>query len=84
MCPYGPGQAIMPGRRPVDFSEEGEQYAPVYGHHENRWVMVGQKGGDPSTTCMSHEQLETMPPSWGKSNERPEIKQHIMCCSIAV
>ncbi|KAL7551820.1 hypothetical protein ACHAWF_015014 [Thalassiosira exigua] len=80
ICPYGPGHNVMAGRRPVDFSSEGEQYAPVYG--ANRWTMVGQKNGDPSSTCQSHEQLEGRLPTWGLSLERPEIKQHIMCCTM--
>lgn len=81
MCPYGPGKNVMAGRHPVDFSSQGEQYAPIYGH-ANRWIMVGQKNGDASTTCMSHEQLEGRPPHWGLSGDRAEFKSHIMCCSV--
>lgn len=80
MCPLGPGHNVMYGRKPVDFSGDGEQYAPVYGH-ANRWVMVGQKNGDPATTCMSHEQLERKEPVWGSTGENPEQKMHIMCCN---
>mmetsp|Transcript_11534 Transcript_11534/g.24592 ORF Transcript_11534/g.24592 Transcript_11534/m.24592 type:complete len:551 (+) Transcript_11534:238-1890(+) len=81
MCPLGPGRNVMAGRRPVDFSSHGEQYAPVYGE-ANRWVMVGQKNGDPSTTCMSHEQLERRPPSWGVNGDMADMKKYIMCCSV--
>mmetsp|Transcript_19779 Transcript_19779/g.34902 ORF Transcript_19779/g.34902 Transcript_19779/m.34902 type:complete len:441 (+) Transcript_19779:81-1403(+) len=81
MCPYGPGSNVLAGRRPVDFSSQGEQYAPVYGH-ANRWVMVGRKNGDVHTTCMSHEQLEMKPPSWGLNGDRAEVKSHIMCCTV--
>ena len=68
----------MAGRRPVKFS--GEQYAPAFGH-KNRWVMVGQKDGDPASTCQSHEHLEGSEPEWGLTNERPEKKLHVMCCN---
>eukprot|EP00578_Thalassiosira_sp_NH16_P004973 CAMPEP_0181140928 /NCGR_PEP_ID=MMETSP1071-20121207/35558_1 /TAXON_ID=35127 /ORGANISM="Thalassiosira sp., Strain NH16" /LENGTH=436 /DNA_ID=CAMNT_0023227897 /DNA_START=182 /DNA_END=1492 /DNA_ORIENTATION=- len=81
MCPYGPGKNVMAGRKPVDFSVQGEQYAPVYGH-ANRWVLVGQKNGDPSTTCKSHEQLEMRPPVWGLNSDQSEKKLHIMCCTM--
>lgn len=81
MCPHGPGRNVLAGRRPVDFSSQGEQYAPVYGN-ANRWIMVGRKNGDASTTCTSHEQLEMRPPSWGLSGDRAEMKLHIMCCSV--
>ena len=69
----------MPGRRPVHFTDE--QWAPVYGQ-ANRWVLVGQRDGDPSTTCKSYEQLEHMQPRWGLNSEQPELKRHIMCCSM--
>ena len=33
ICPYGPGHNVMAGRRPVDFSNDGEQWAPIYGEY---------------------------------------------------
>lgn len=33
VCPYGPGHNVMAGRRPVDFSKDGEQWAPIYGEY---------------------------------------------------
>ena len=83
MCPLGQGHKVLSGRKQVDFTNEGEQYAPVFGH-DNRWVMIGQKDGDPSTTCMSYEMIyKTLEkPEWGLTSKRPELKSHIMCCTM--
>ena len=43
MCPFGQGHNVLSGRKQVDFTNEGEHYAPVFGH-DNRWVMIGAKG----------------------------------------
>ncbi|KAL3792708.1 hypothetical protein ACHAW5_005813 [Stephanodiscus triporus] len=82
MCPNGPGQSLMAGRRPVDFSGEGEQYAPATILSHTIWVMVGVKDGDLSTTCMPQEQLEMNPSSWDLSAEFVGERKHIMCCTI--
>lgn len=81
MCPYGPDHTVMAGRKPVDFTGQGEQWAPVYGK-ANRWIMVGTKDEDASSTCKSHEQLEGKQPSWGLVSERADVKLHIMCCTM--
>lgn len=83
MCPFGQGHKVLSGRKQVDFTNEGEHYAPVFGH-DNRWVMIGQKDGDPSTTCMSYEMIyKTLEkPEWGLTSKRPELKSHIMCCTM--
>lgn len=79
-CPHGAGQPVM-GRHKIDFNAEGELYAPVFGN-ENHWVMIGQKGGNSATTCMSHYQLEGSNPSWGLTTERSELKKYVMCCTM--
>jgi hypothetical protein len=82
MCPNGPGKSLMAGRRPVDFSGEGEQYAPANILSHTIWVMVGVKDGDLSTTCMLQEQLEMNPSSWDLSTEFAGERKHIMCCTM--
>ncbi len=82
MCPNGPGHSVMNGRKVVNFSVEGEQYAPAIILSHNVWVMVGEKDGDQSTTCVHHEELKMTPPSWGTSAELAEKKKHVMCCTI--
>ena len=81
MCPYGPSHNVMAGHEGVDFSAEGEQWAPVFGH-ANRWVQIGLYNNDENTRCMSYEQLTGSPPNWGLSQVKQELKQHVMCCSI--
>mmetsp|Transcript_8066 Transcript_8066/g.18420 ORF Transcript_8066/g.18420 Transcript_8066/m.18420 type:complete len:473 (+) Transcript_8066:342-1760(+) len=81
MCPYGPSHNVMAGHQGVDFAAEGEQWAPVFGHG-NRWVQIGVFNDDTNTRCMSYEQLKGSPPSWGFSQAKQELKQHVMCCSI--
>lgn len=81
-CPHGPGQPISAGHT-TDISAEGIQYAPVLGH-ENHWVMVGNKHNNVATTCFGHEDLEGVPPEWGLTTEKHEIKRHIMCCVVNV
>ena len=79
-CPHGAGKPVM-GRHKRDFNAEGELYAPVFGS-ENHWVMIGQKGENSATTCMSHYQLEGSNPSWGLTTERSELKKYVMCCTM--
>lgn len=81
-CPYGAGKPVM-GRHKVDFNAQGELYAPVFGI-ENHWVMIGQKGENSATTCMSHYQLEGCNPAWGLTTDRPELKKYVMCCTMNV
>ena len=72
MCPNGPGQSVMDGRREEDSieGEEGEQYAPVAIVKSGAWVMVN---GD--ETCTPH------PPSLSMDVSYYEMKKHIMCCT---
>ena len=79
-CPLGVGKPVM-GRHKVDFNAEGEIYAPVFGK-QNHWVMIGQKGENSATTCMSHYQLEGSNPSWGLTSDKPEMKKYVMCCTM--
>lgn len=79
-CPHGAGQPVM-GRHKVDFNAEGELYAPVFGN-ENHWVMIGQKGENSATTCMSHYQLEGSNPTWGLTTDRTELKKYVLCCTM--
>ena len=79
-CPHGAGQPVM-GRHKIDFNAEGELYSPVFGN-ENHWVMIGQKGENSATTCMSHYQLEGSNPSWGLTTDNAELKKYVMCCTM--
>ena len=79
-CPHGPGQPVM-GGHPVHFNVEGEQWAPVY-DNKNHWVMIGQKYENSATTCMDTWALEGEEPPWGLTNDRPDLKRHIMCCTF--
>ena len=79
-CPNGAGQPVM-GKHKVDFSKEGEQWAPVFGK-DNHWIMIGQKDGDSTTTCKSHIQLEGRAPAWGLTSENSDKKLHIACCTL--
>ena len=63
----------------LNISSTGEMWAPLLGT-TNHWVMIGQKYQNRATTCMDNYQLEGEEPSWGLSNERPEMKSFIMCC----
>jgi len=80
-CPYGPGHPAIGGHT-QDFSVSGEQWAPIYGENSNHWVMIGQKYDNSATTCMDNYELEGGEPDWGLSEERAEVKNHIMCCSF--
>lgn len=78
-CPQGPSQPTI-GGHDANFDEEGEQWAPVFGK-SNHWVMVGRKGTNSATTCLSHVQLNGQEPSWGLDGSNKEMKKHVMCCS---
>jgi hypothetical protein len=79
-CPHGVGRQPLGGHS-ADFNSQGVQYSPLYGE-SNAWVMIGQKDGNAATTCMMHTQLEGGEPDWGLNDERQDIKNHILCCSI--
>lgn len=72
MCPNGPNQSVMDGRREEDSieGEEGEQYAPVAIVTSGAWVRIN---GD--ETCTPH------PPSLSMDVSYYEMKKHIMCCT---
>ena len=78
-CPKGPSEQVIGGHQ-ADFEVEGEQWAPVFGQ-ENHWVMIGKRGNNHSTTCLSHVQLSGNEPSWGLDDSNKQVKKHIMCCS---
>jgi len=78
-CPHGPSHEVISGHD-ANFEEEGEQWAPVFGK-SNHWVMIGKRGTNKSTTCLSHEQLTGEEPTWGLDWSEKEKKRHIMCCS---
>jgi len=78
MCPTGPGNAVMGGRDSIEFTVEGEQYAPIAGK-DNQWVMIGDLASTPK--CQTYREIEGTAPEWGLSGERAELKQHIMCCT---
>lgn len=83
ICPKGDGEdaMVMGGMRQMEFKVEDEQYAPVFGQGNN-WVMIGQKEGYPGAKCKTYHQLEKVHPDWGLTNDRADIKKHIMCCNI--
>ena len=78
-CPQGPSKPVL-GGHDANFDEEGEQWAPLYGQ-SNHWVMIGKKGKNTSTTCLTHVQLTGEKPSWGLDGSHKEMKLHLMCCS---
>ena len=80
-CPYGPGQPVLGGHI-QDFNSAGEQWAPIYGEDTNYWVMIGQKYENSATTCMDNFELEGGEPYWGMTEERADLKSHIMCCTF--
>ena len=78
-CPQGPSNPVI-GGHDADFNEVGEQWAPVYGQ-TNHWVLIGKRGTNLSTTCLSHVQLSGEEPSWGLDGSNKEMKKYVMCCS---
>ncbi len=82
-CPNGPSQKpISINAEGRDFASEGEQWAPVFGQGDNVWVMIGMKGTNKVTQCLSYSQLhEGDDPEWGKDDSMKEIKKYVMCCS---
>merc|ERR1711982_32816 len=81
MCPHGPGGTVMGGRHAVTFNVSGEQYAPVLGG-ENHWVLIGVMEENGKNVCKTHHQLQGSAPEWGVNENRKELKQHIMCCTV--
>lgn len=79
-CPHGPGQQVMGGHK-VDFVNEGEQWAPVYGQ-TNKWVMIGMKYQNIATMCMDSQQLEGGEPDWGAGESSASMQKFIMCCDF--
>lgn len=80
-CPNGPGQQALGGHNSDFNAEEEMQWAPVYGE-QSHWVLLNQKYGNSSTTCMDHMELEGHSPDWGTSGEAAIMKKHIMCCDF--
>ena len=72
MCPNGPGQSVIDGRKEEESieGEEGEQYAPVAIVKSGAWVRIN---GD--ETCTPH------PPDLSMDVSYYEMKKHIMCCT---
>jgi len=90
LCPYAVYCPNGPSKKPIsinaegrDFASEGEQWAPVFGQGDNVWVMIGMKGTNKVTQCLSYSQLhEGEDPEWGKDDSMKEIKKYVMCCSV--
>jgi len=80
-CPHGPGQPVIGGHS-EDFIMEGEQWAPASRGDSSYWIQIGRKYQNSATTCMDNFELEGQEPSWGASNERADLKKHIMCCDF--
>ncbi|KAL3786143.1 hypothetical protein HJC23_010717 [Cyclotella cryptica] len=82
-CPNGP-QVSKPLFLQLD-AFDGEQWAPVavQGNGTDAdYIMVGTISGNPTTTCLSYEQLKGVQvPSWGLDGTHTEIKEHILCCN---
>ena len=73
----------MIGGHKQDFNSMGERWAPIYGESpSNHWVMIGQKYENSATTCMDDLELEGGEPYWGLTNERADVKSHVMCCTF--
>ena len=77
-CPSGPSRPPVDGHLAVD-GEESEQWAPT-SNGDNQWVMVGMRGHNKATQCLTHGQLNGAPPEWGLDSSNAEHKHHIMCC----
>ena len=44
--------------------------------------MVGTLSGNPTTTCLSYDELKgVQAPSWGLDGTETELKEHILCCN---
>ena len=78
-CPQGPSMPVV-GGHDVNFEEEGEQWAPIYGQ-QNHWVMIGNGGANLSSLCQSHVKLTGEEPLWGLDWSHKEMKKYVMCCS---
>jgi len=78
-CPSGPSKSPIGGHT-ADFNEEGEQWAPVFGK-SNHWVLIGKRGQNSATSCLSHVQLNGEEPSWGLDGSNKEMTKYVLCCS---
>ena len=80
-CPHGPGMPVI-GGHVEDFNMQGEHWAPAFHQSApNYWVMIGRKYQNSATTCKDNWELEGKEPSWGRSDERTDLKKYLMCCS---
>lgn len=78
-CPKGNSPAfktpLFPDKEPFN----GEQWAPYGSSEGNTYVLVGPTDDNPTTTCLTHDQLYSKPPTWGGGSS--ELKQNILCCA---
>ena len=82
-CPNGPSRPAAGGHSAIGFTDEDiEQWAPIAGEGANQWVMVGMRGHNHATECLTHDMLNGEAPSWGLDNSNPEHKQYIYCCFV--
>lgn len=59
-----------------------EQWVPI-ATNANAWLLVGKIDEDPTTTCQTYEELHNYAqPLFGFDDSHPEIKEHVVCCSI--
>ena len=76
-CPDGNkpmDKPLFPQRAPF----ESNQWAPFDTVNGDGYILVGPVDDNPTTVCMSHEQMNSKKAEWGEENS--ELKQHIMCC----
>ena len=79
-CPNGDHPSdktpLFPNRVPFG----SEQWAPFKrgSSQRNGYLLVGPADNNPTTTCLTHEELYSKEPDWEDGNT--ELKQHILCC----
>jgi hypothetical protein len=77
-CPKGNNPddptPLFPDRVPFG----NNQWAPYGNSDGNTYVLVGPTDNNPTTTCLTHEQLYSKNPDWGAGNT--ELKENILCC----
>ncbi|KAL7549978.1 hypothetical protein ACHAWF_013235, partial [Thalassiosira exigua] len=80
-CPSGPSRPPIDGFNSVEIGEgeDSEQYAPS-SSGDNQWILVGIRGHNKASQCLTYEQLHGSTPAWGLNGDGVEFKHHVMCC----
>lgn len=76
LCPDGPSRSSTGSDRVGQNGEDSEQWAPVADLDD--WVLVGMKGKNKATQCLTHEQMNQTPFADDMTKDK---MQHIKCCA---